>query len=434
MAGSDDLDVAPFIREFSSGSRRLGESNPTKTEFIDNLDVAPFVRGSTTNDVSRSSDNYDTLIWRAVGQGISSSQLDRLAVSSKVVSIAPHSFNSALAVWSGKFSLAPVGLILAGALAAKNEGGSEDSCPLVILRSRGDGNVSLLGAVSDGVGGAGSSTTTVNEGGLLTERTQAFVASRLVRRTLAEQFLAGRSLDAQTVHSSISQSLEEYKSRYLDEDPVALRGSMIKTLPATLASFHCLIDRSNRGGFVRLSTTWAGDSRIYVMSPISGLAQATRDDVGVEDTFEQLMCDPPTTNVLNASGPFDVNRSSIQIDTPFLAIAATDGLFGYLPTPGALELLLIQELQAARDVDDFARSLAIRVSRMTADDASYVVAMIGFGERINSVAHQFSKRYQVLEERYGGRSPEELLNVDETERERLWVIEKASYSRFLMAK
>lgn len=432
METPDELDVAPFIREFSSRVRESG-SEPTKTETgpSSDLDVPSFIRQTSTTQPARTTDGFGALQWGTMRRGSSSSDLDTIRVPANVSTVTPNYSDDLLSVWSGKFPLEPIGLMLAGAICAKSERGSEDSCPLVVIRSRGDGNVTLTGAVCDGVGGAGSSTTLVDEGGRMVERTQAFVASRLVRRSLTELSLSGQALDAQTLQRKISKSLAEFKDRHLHESSSSLRGSMIKTLPSTLALFQCLIDRANRGGSLRLTTSWAGDSRIYVLSPRTGLAQLTRDDVEIDDAFEQLKLDPPTTNVLNGSGSFEVHRTSIHIDLPCVVVAATDGMFGYLPTPGSLELLLLQEMAAATDITQFAHSIALRVGELTADDVSFVIAMIGFGADIQSAAGQFATRLRSLNEQYGGRTPEELLLSEESELERLWLLERKSYSRLL---
>lgn len=432
MKDPDEFDVAPFIREFSA--RRSHEGRETRADVsdaIDDIDVPSFVRKPTGGPPPPRDERSKSLYWDSVREGTSASPLESLGVDANVALNSPISMGPSTSVWSAKFPLEPVGLMLAGALSAKSEDGSEDSSPLVVLRSRGDGSVTLTGAVCDGVGGAGSSTVLLEEGSCRVERTQAFIASRLVRRVVAELALGGHSLEAQSLKPKLVKAFEDFKREYIREDPGALRGSMVKTLPSTLAYFQCLIDRSDRSGRLRLVTGWAGDSRIYVITPRSGLAQVTRDDVGPEDAFDQLKFDPPTTNVVNGSGPFDVHRLSVTVEAPCIVIAATDGLFGYLPTPGSLELLVLDELNLSVDIASFARSMCRRVEEIAADDVSFVVAMIGFGDRLVDVQRQFSARHRFLKDRYGGRTPEDLFEMDDDERESLWRTESATYNQLL---
>ncbi len=401
------------------------------SDAIDDIDVPSFIRKSTDSPSEAQEERSTSLYWDSVREGPSGSRFEKLGVNSDVVTMAPNFMGTLTSVWSAKFPFEPVGLMLAGALAAKGEDGSEDSSPLVVLRSRGDGSVTLTGAVCDGVGGAGSSTVILEEGSRRVERSQAFIASRLVRRVVAELALGGHSLEAQSLKPKLVKAFEDFKREYIREDPGALRGSMVKTLPSTLAYFQCLIDRSDRSGRLRLVTGWAGDSRIYVITPRSGLAQVTRDDVGPEDAFDQLRLDPPTTNVVNGSGPFDVHRLSVTVEAPCIVIAATDGLFGYLPTPGSLELLVLDELNLSVDIASFARSMCKRVEEIAADDVSFVIAMIGFGGRLVDAQRQFAVRHRLLKDRYGGRTPEDLFEMDDDERERLWRTESATYNQLL---
>ena len=61
-----------------------------------------------------------------------------------------------------------------------------------------------------------------------------------------------------------------------------------------------------------------------------------------------------------------------------MAICATDGVFGYVQTPGEVEFHVLDTLEAASDLRDWSRLLQ-RVLGYTADDATLVLSAVGFG-------------------------------------------------------
>jgi hypothetical protein len=51
---------------------------------------------------------------------------------------------------------------------------------------------------------------------------------------------------------------------------------------------------------------------------------------------------------MSADTEFHVNYRRVELEGPFLLVCATDGCFGYLPTPMHLEHLVLAPLTTAR--------------------------------------------------------------------------------------
>jgi serine/threonine protein phosphatase PrpC len=246
-------------------------------------------------------------------------------------------------------------------------------------------------AVFDGLGGAGSAEVETSAG----RQTQARLASRFAFESLVE--FVGRG-DVHPVpeaafvgepYPAVAREFAEaLRARLLGEvDRLGLgasriRSKMIRTLPTTVA-----VGRYGRtaGGRVRVEAIWAGDSRVYLLAPGIGLQQLTEDDVRSRgDALANIREDSPMTNVVSASGPFVLNVRTVEdVSTPVVVLAATDGCFGYLPTPWHFEHLLLEALDDARDPGRWRHEIAERIAEITGDDLSMGMALVGvesFGE------------------------------------------------------
>ena len=58
-------------------------------------------------------------------------------------------------------------------------------------------------------------------------------------------------------------------------------------------------------------------------------------------------------------------------------MGATDGCFGYVPTPMHFEDLVLRHLAAARNVDAWSAGLQEEISAITGDDAAMAVLGVG---------------------------------------------------------
>jgi serine/threonine protein phosphatase PrpC len=152
-------------------------------------------------------------------------------------------------------------------------------------------------------------------------------------------------------------------------------GTMVRDFPTTAAA--ALVSNTNRG--TELQVFWAGDSRVYLIDR-RGLAQLTRDDVEGKNAMSNLRSDGALTNVVAADQPFTLHTGKtlrFEEDEPYMVLAATDGCFGYLPTPMDFEAMVLSCLLQARTPAGFRQKLEESISETAGDD--YTLAFMSFG-------------------------------------------------------
>lgn len=333
----------------------------------------------------------------------------------------------ALATWAHRTIAGSSRDILAlGALCSVSvERRSEDATPLFAFELSGDTRKLLLG-VFDGMGGAGSAMVRIDG----YEVSGAYAASRLVRQVVERAFWSGRpeSMDARSLADAMTAELASKRSSATDGDGGGVvRGSMIKVLPTTAALVE---GREVAQGQWALDLTWAGDSRVYVITPDNGLQQLTRDDVEDPDPMNQIRSDQGLNNVISASAPFKLNAARVELAEPFIVLAATDGLFHYLPTPGSLEYVVLRSLQECNDREEaMARALGSHAMQAAHDDVSFALAAVG-ATSLLALRALFRNRFAQL----GTRGYDELLSgtLDGERRieeaERIWGVEQQEYT------
>ena len=124
----------------------------------------------------------------------------------------------------------------------------------------------------------------------------------------------------------------------------------------------------------------AGDSRNYMWN-MNGLFQISKDDLkGGLDPLQNLREDAPMSNCLQADAPVRLNhkRISIPIEERFMIISATDGCFGYYPSPMDFEKILLESLRNAKSIEEWKKRLSIAFEFVTADDFSYSIVSFNF--------------------------------------------------------
>lgn len=276
-------------------------------------------------------------------------------------------------------------------------GKGEDAEPLVVYdAASGRGVIACL----DGMGGAGSAPARRVDG---RDLTHARVASALGRSIIFDRIVP-RLLEhglpdrgdiplATTLHDELRTAFAE-EAAGLEPVDSRLGGSLIAALPTTLAmvAFESLRDRA-----VRALSLWAGDARSYVLCPVRGLSQLTHDDSVAADAFEALVKDPPTTNRISASGEFSINARHIWLLQPTVLISATDGCFGYLRTPADLELIVLESLNSAASLQEFADGLSARLRGLALDDASMALIAVGFPD-LRAIKAAYEPRLAELRE------------------------------------
>lgn len=252
----------------------------------------------------------------------------------------------------------------------------EDSDP--ILRDGPD--LGLL-AVFDGMGGAGGTVYDTKDG----PRSGAYLASRIARdvveRRMLDLLVPDWNLKGEQVSADLRGSVQAALQDQLAElkaPKSGLRSRLIRALPTTMAMLA--LQRTQRGGSSWLGHVfWAGDSRAYVFEP-GGARQLTTDDLrDPTDAMTNLRADSVVSNAMSADTEFHVNYRRVELEAPFLLVCATDGCFGYLPSPMHFEQLVLSSLTGARSVARWSQTIQDQVAAVTGDDAAMAVMTVGAG-------------------------------------------------------
>lgn len=274
----------------------------------------------------------------------------------------------------------------------KIAGQGEDSDP--ILRVGRD--VGIV-AVFDGMGGAGGTVYQTPEG----PRTGAYLASRIARDVaeahLVEALRPDSGLDADAtaadLHAVVQGALQA-RLADLHAPRSGLRSKLLRALPTTMA-LVALHKADPAASAWKADVFWAGDSRAYVFEPGSGAHQLTTDDLREPgDAMANLREDSVVSNAMSADTEFVVRRRTVAFSAPFLVIAATDGCFGYVPSPMHFEQLILSTLCDADTAEEWSERLQRQVSAVTGDDAA--MAALGVGADHEGLQRLFADRAALL--------------------------------------
>lgn len=324
----------------------------------------------------------------------------------------------------------------------KKEGRGEDSDPILFY----DDNIIVLG-VFDGMGGAGGAEwdSDFTENGQF--KTKAYIGSRIVRNAIEKVIKDDSSIVLKEDFSNELKSIiiERYtveKEKYPPKSNGGLRSALIKEYPTTLA-IASIIQESDK---YIINSYWAGDSRNYIWTP-KGLFQISIDDLkGNLDPLQNLHEDAPMSNCIQADGPFSIRHKHIELplDEKFAVISATDGCFGYYPSPMDFHKALINSVKASHDFKQLEDKLTEAFAFVTADDFSFSIAFIGYKKfkELNVLKGYDGKlnRYFNLRSEYEAkvrrnrRLKEEIDSMDEDlekEIQKLWPEYKTSYMKLM---
>ncbi len=258
-------------------------------------------------------------------------------------------------------------------------GAGEDAEPFYLARPDAEEPFAAL-AVFDGMGGAGAIEYDVGDGRQSGARIGSDCAREATNRFFAEQEVLleeGATDDTFTRYAGhVGASLDRRAAALATGMP--FKGSMMQALPTTIAGAALTTSDGNDADWVL--PFWAGDSRVYALSPVGGLQQLTKDDLTSEgDAFENLVQDSPMSNNARADNPFHINHRRVEVARPYVLLAATDGCFGYVASPGDFESLLLDTMRSGpRNVEEWSRLLGERIVEIAEDDATLVGVTRGF--------------------------------------------------------
>ena len=301
------------------------------------------------------------------------------------------------------------------------QGQGEDS--FFACASRG----AAVAAVFDGCGGIGSRKYPVFKG-----HSGAYMSSRILGGALHDWFHAFEERDVPVSDGeAIRSEIEKYLRAGLDalrsraESSSRISGMLVREFPSTAAI--ALGQRLRQGHVVHCF--WAGDSRVYLLDE-DGLAQLTADDLSGQDAMTNLRADAALTNMIAADGSFVLHHRSVFLDHPAAVFAATDGCFGYLPTPMDFEGLLLSSLLSARTPPAFEQNLERQILEAAGDD--YTLGFMCFGfDSFPDLQDSVRDRMRILERDYLS-----ALRKDDSEAAagRLWEAYRGNYLRYLLSK
>lgn len=272
----------------------------------------------------------------------------------------------------------------------KVPGFGEDAEPTLRIHDSGS---ALLG-VYDGTGGAGAAVARRLRDG--TQLSGAYLSSRLARDVV--ETWGVRRLGQGPVGSP--EALERaLASTFADEatilpDGTGVKGSLSRQLPTTAAIVT--LSARDDGGFLS-EVMWAGDSRAFSLTTGSGLQMLTVDDTRETDALELIRNDQPMQNLISADRPFTIHHREADVDGSALFVVATDGCFGYVATPAHFEYHLLDTMQSARNVGEWADLLVERLGSIAADDVSFSILSVGHDD-FDSLRSAFEARHGFLQE------------------------------------
>ena len=160
-----------------------------------------------------------------------------------------------------------------------------------------------------------------------------------------------------------------------------LRSRLLRALPTTMA-LMALQRREPREGHWAGHVFWSGDSRVYVFDPATGAHQLSRDDLRDQgDALANLRQDSVVSNAMSADVDFVVHHHQVELAAPFLAVAATDGCFGYLRTPDSLRAPRPRFAAGLHRSRVLVTAPAAGIAVITGDDAAMAVLGVGADHR-----------------------------------------------------
>ena len=228
--------------------------------------------------------------------------------------------------------------------------GCEDSPPVA---------TSHYSIVCDGLGGSGYTKHDVFEDGSdkPIKRTSAYLGSRIVSDCVKNFYQAhigefiSSGLSTGTVEpliSAMKAAIANAISAGMDAYNIEpTRSRTAKIFPTTLASaIYC----PHNGG-LKILAIWAGDSRVYILSPSKGLQLLSVDDA--DNAADSMNSSSAMNNCISAGNPFRLNFALYEMTEPGIVFCCTDGCFDYFPSPLNLEWLLLNTiLQCMPDCPD----------------------------------------------------------------------------------
>ena len=331
----------------------------------------------------------------------------------------------------------------------KKDNSGEDAPPLLVVSD--DQQIYVVG-VFDGMGGSGSALYEENG----ETHTGAYLASRVVKRT-TEHFFEEQinnenfEVDSIFINALKEKIVENLKDKLNKQnyEKSNIKSSLVRTFPTTMAIGQV----SQHNDTLKMKVLWVGDSRVYFLSADEGLIQLTKDDLKLEnDPYQNIANDSLLSNMVYLDGDFIINfyEKEYKYTAPAIFFAATDGCFGYFPTPMHFENLLLQTLQNSNSMQEWKQKIIEILKSISGDDCSISLVCLAnktvdfskfkehYLKRYASFYFNFYKKIEEVEEHIAelikNQATEELAELEQERKEvyeRLWnEYKKTNYSLF----
>lgn len=244
-------------------------------------------------------------------------------------------------------------------------------------------------AVFDGCGGSGSWQYAEYD-----NATGAFIAAHSMCRAFLAWFDAASpeilrdagKMEA-SFHEMAHSMLSDLKSHCA---PMRVSGSLVRAFPCT-ASVAVMAPGEGSLSVIALNV---GDSRVYFLTPETGLVQLSVDDCR-EDPMESLRTSGPMLDMLNADRPFNIKRRQLELKYPCAVITATDGVFGYVRSPMDFESMLLDAIMRSDSFAGFEDVFREKVVSVTGDDSTCVMSFYGW-RSFNAVRKALWARHKTI--------------------------------------
>lgn len=251
----------------------------------------------------------------------------------------------------------------------KNANKGEDANPVLSQINEND----FMIAVFDGLGGAGGSNITSPKGEI---NTHAYYGSRILRDCIVQ---LSNAQNKEVITDK--DQLKKYVINFINDDLINFRQkdvAMLSKKPTKLPTTFALTFINQFREELKLDIMWAGDSRCFAMSPGQSLTTLTKDDTkDSESDSLNLKVDSPMINYVNAEGNFYINQNKVKLTGKNILIVATDGCFGYFPSPVHFEYSLLKTLSESTSIDTWQKKLTQDIVCITKDDAT--MSLLAFG-------------------------------------------------------
>lgn len=275
--------------------------------------------------------------------------------------------------------------------------------------------------ICDGLGAAGQNKHMIKG----EERTSAYLGARCVSKATENYFEVNYNKiwneNPKEIVSEFKEFLWYELDKYIKVNGLEknIRGKSAELLPTTLA----MALYRECEDMIDVFVIWAGDSRVYLLSPDWGLQQITRDDVEGEFDAMSSLGTSNMNNSISGEGKdrfvLNYSRYSFPNQNGMILFAASDGCFDYLATPMDFEYLLERSIGEMSQNDELCL-IGDNISKFyqgnqLKDDTT--IAGVIFGNlNCRELKERYENRFCQVRKKFRDETERQILIIDEAQR------------------